>query len=368
MATFILTLRSVARASRMAYGSRSSSSDISATSAVSSATSDPAAPIATPTSAAASAGASLMPSPTISTARGGRAAIERARASARAAARHGTRRAPTPPPPRAAVCRWSPVSMATHRIPCSRSSPIASRAVSRGRSASARAPCERRSRRRTPPCCRRPVPGELGRGGQRRCRALETARSLPIATADAIDLGFRAQPGNGSKPGRWRHPDSVSRAWATMARAIGCSERDSTAGRDSQEHRSADRSPNVITSVTRRVPLRQRSGLVERDHANTGQPLEVGAPLDEHAVARRRRQRGDNRHRRRDHERARTGNHQQHQRAIDPRRSVSLRQRAAEPAPRRTASTSTAACRRARTDRRRTAPARGWPAPSPPGE
>ena len=67
-----------------------------------------------------------------------------------------------------------------------------------------------------------------------------------------------------------------------------------------------------------KLPLGERAGLVERDAPDRGQPLEPRAALDQHALARRRRQRGHDRDRRRDHERARAGDDEQHERAIDP--------------------------------------------------
>ena len=67
-AMFCFTICSVCRAPRMAAESFMGSSSISTTSAASMAASEPMAPMATPASASAREGASLIPSPTNSTA------------------------------------------------------------------------------------------------------------------------------------------------------------------------------------------------------------------------------------------------------------------------------------------------------------
>ena len=63
---------------------------------------------------------------------------------------------------------------------------------------------------------------------------------------------------------------------------------------------------------------RQRAGFVERHAADRAGPFEVRTAFDQHAFARGARQRGHDRHRRRNNQRARARDDQQHQRAIDP--------------------------------------------------
>ena len=75
-----------------------------------------------------------------------------------------------------------------------------------------------------------------------------------------------------------------------------------------------------MTLDDRRLAVGERAGLVERHRAHAGQPLEVRAALDEHAAPGGGGERGDDRHRRGDHQRARARDHQQHQRAVGPQR------------------------------------------------
>ena len=104
-----------------------------------------------------------------------------------------------------------------------------------------------------------------------------------------------------------------------MAAPIGCSERvSSEAASRSTSARSGAVHRQHVDDV--QPAVRQRPGLVERDAADRRQLLEVRAALDEHALPRRRGQRRHDRHRRRDDERARARDHQQHERSINPRR------------------------------------------------
>ena len=119
----------------------------------------------------------------------------------------------------------------------------------------------------------------------------------------------------------------------------------------------------AATSTTRSSPAGQRAGLVERDAAHVGQLLEARAALDQHALARRGRQRRHDRDRRRDHQRARARDHQQHQRAIDP--DVPRRRRAASggsDGDQQRRAPARPACRRARSARRTSGSARAAPA------
>ena len=68
----------------------------------------------------------------------------------------------------------------------------------------------------------------------------------------------------------------------------------------------------------RRRSAGQRAGLVESHAPHASRPLEMRAPFDEHAFARRARKRRDNRNRRGDHQRTGTRDDQQHEGAVDP--------------------------------------------------
>ena len=81
---------------------------------------------------------------------------------------------------------------------------------------------------------------------------------------------------------------------------------------------------------------RHRPRLVERDAPDRAGTLEIQPALDQNSAARRARERRDNRHGRRNDERARAGDDQQHQRAVEPRRKgLTKRQRHADGHPHR---------------------------------
>ena len=64
--------------------------------------------------------------------------------------------------------------------------------------------------------------------------------------------------------------------------------------------------------------LGQGAGLVQRHQIELAAQLQVGTALDQNAAPGTGGQRADNGHRCRDHQRAGTGDHQQHQRAVNP--------------------------------------------------
>ena len=86
------------------------------------------------------------------------------------------------------------------------------------------------------------------------------------------------------------------------------------------------RAEQLVFSVTgeranrvKRQPARgHRAGLVEGHDANRGQPLQMDAALHENTLPGGTRERRHDRHRRRNHERTRTRDDQQHERAIQP--------------------------------------------------
>ena len=166
---------------------------------------------------------------------------------------------------------------------------MASRAVSRGRSDSAMAPMTTpftATNTTVMPSSRRLI--ELGRGGQHGCRALETAARCRSTTATPSTSASAPSPGADSKPALDGGTSTPwSRAWATMARAIGCSDRASTAAAYRRTSVGRPRRRTSARSATLRLAPRQRAGLVERHHANTGEPLQVDARLSrEHHCAR----------------------------------------------------------------------------------
>ena len=64
--------------------------------------------------------------------------------------------------------------------------------------------------------------------------------------------------------------------------------------------------------------LRQRAGFIERNRFDAGQRLEVVAAFEQDAAARRPADSGEERKRHRDHQRARAGDHEKDQRAVNP--------------------------------------------------
>ena len=89
-------------------------------------------------------------------------------------------------------------------------------------------------------------------------------------------------------------------------------------GRQLQESRSGGAPFERRHADDVELPFGQRAGLVERDAAHVRQTLEVRAPFDQHALARRGGERGDDRDRRRNDQRARARDDEQHERAVDP--------------------------------------------------
>ena len=124
-------------------------------------------------------------------------------------------------------------------------------------------------------------------------------------------------PGSARTSSGVRSATPRCRAAARIAAAMGCSDCDSTDAASGEQLVVAVPVERAHR-IERQVAGRHRAGLVERDHANAGQPLEMNAALDEHALPRRAGERRHDRHGRRDHQRARTRHHQQHQRAIQP--------------------------------------------------
>ena len=172
-----------------------------------------------------------------------------------------------------------------------------------------RAPARRASdveRPRASPASRAAAPRTADgcRPARRTCRSTRLRRRARAAT------GMPAAAAIAS-------PSAAARS--TIARPIGCSERvssDAASRKDLAPVRTPFSGNHVDDA---QLPVRQRAGLVERHAAHRRQLLEVRAALDQHALARRGGQRRHDRDRRRDHQRARAGDDEQHQRPIDPR-------------------------------------------------
>ena len=145
-------------------------------------------------------------------------------------------------------------------------------------------------------------------------RTADGCRRSPAPRRPSLPRRARAAPGN-ARPGATTRP--ASRARSTIARPIGCSDRDSSAAAtDSTPVVETPSTPSTSVTVTRlcvSVPV-----LSNARHRIDAEPLEMRAALDQHACARRRRERGNDRHRRRNDERARAGHDEQRQRAIAP--------------------------------------------------
>ena len=202
------------------------------------------------------------------------------------------RRAPT-----RAACRRRAITPSGRRR--RRRSPVVRPSPPRRRAARAAASVHSRALFEQPMAAddarRAPSDGRLGAASGQRLEVLDR-RQRHAASARACDDG-RADRMLGA-----RSSDAAS-----------CSSRPPRTA-----HRRLRRAPSSGTSTTQ-LSGRQRAGLVERDAAHGRQPLERGAALDQHALARRRGQRRHDRDRRRDDERARARDHQQHERAVDPR-------------------------------------------------
>ena len=216
-------------------------------------------------------------------------------------------------------------------MPCRRSTSIASRLVSRGRSATAMMPTARRRARRAPACARGAhrrrarawIAGEHSRaprtaGGCRERRCAPSTRPRRRGRQRATTTSAASATEHGARRG----------VAGAIACAIGCSDRCSTDAASATTAPRRRRSSGT-TSDHLGHAARQRAGLVERDAAHRGRALEVRAALDQHALPRRAGQRRDDRHRRRDDERAGTRDDQQHERAVDPRSARRRRTRAA---------------------------------------
>ena len=106
-------------------------------------------------------------------------------------------------------------------------------------------------------------------------------------------------------------------AYCRIARPIGCSDRRSIEAARATIAARGQRVERHHADDFRRPPG-QRAGLVERDAPHAAGLLQVRPALDQHALFRRAGQRGHDRHRRGDHQRARAGDDEQHQRAVDP--------------------------------------------------
>ena len=167
------------------------------------------------------------------------------------------------------------------------------------------------------PCAVGRGDARLERAGQPAARrrsgaASRARRATPPTSRGDAEAGHRLHR---HRLERRRSP--ACRACAAIARSTGCGERAATRGRRRQHRRSARRRRRPTTSTTLRTPCVSVPVLSTATAANRREPLEVQAALDQHAVARRRGQRRDDRDRRAQHERARAGDDQQHQRAIE---------------------------------------------------
>ena len=290
---------------------------MSATSALWSATSEPAAPIATPTRAAASAGASLTPSPTIATAPASRSSsctcvelVGRAAGPARTSSM----------PARAGDGAGDGLGVAGEHhdaLDAGGAQPLRE-AVGLRRAAGRRGRTARAARSPSPRaiavCAGVVQRGE--RGGQRAEPLLHQPRPAGPQLA-AVD-GAPGRRGPGAR-GSARPPAPASprsRAARRSAAASGCSE-PRLDRRDERERRGPR--PSATHPLQLREAEGERAGLVERDRATRAEVLERLAALDQDAAPRGAADGGDDGDRHGDHQRARAGDDQQRERAVEPR-------------------------------------------------
>ena len=152
--------------------------------------------------------------------------------------------------------------------------------------------------------------------GEHRCRS-SNRRWLPSRTRAPSTRPSAPRPASDATSGARRHADVRGlgvlndRARDGMLGSLlhRCGQRDNRARGHAVERHDVD-------DLGR--PAGERAGLVERHAPHASRTLEMRAAFDEHALARRARKRRDNRNRRGDHQRARTRDDQQDQRAVDP--------------------------------------------------
>ena len=201
--------------------------------------------------------------------------------------------------------------------------------------------------------------------GEQRPRSSKS-RWLPTSTGSPPTVASAPRPGSARNPSPAGNAAPSPPAPRMIARATGCSDRASMAAASETHLRGLDAvEPDGLDDLG--PPAGQRAGLVERDHAHRGRSLEVDAALDQHAPPRRAGQRRHDRHGRRDDERARTRDHQQDERPVEPVAERPGRTPAAAPRPPRRRRRSRTGCSSGRSGRRRPARAPAGPAPSPPG-
>ena len=219
-----------------------------------------------------------------------------------------------------AVLWLSPVSMTSALIPCRRSRSSVSRLASRGRSATAMTPTASPFlATRTGVRPDRADGFELGMNGRRAEMALFEQPVVAEEDPLAVHHAFGAEARQRDHVGAGRHRDRRRRRRSERSPA-------QSDARTAAPPRRPCATTALGADAVQRNDLdhlgraaRQRAGLVEGDALHAARPLQVRAPLDEHAFPRRAGQRRDDRHRGGDHERAGTRHDEQHERAIDPR-------------------------------------------------
>ncbi len=119
-------------------------------------------------------------------------------------------------------------------------------------------------------------------------RRSSNSRWLPIECRRRGDHGFGAEARQrlNASPGANTRP--ASRARSTIARPIGCSDRDSSAAATASTP-LVETPSTPSTSVTVTWSCVKRAGLVERQAPHGREPFEMRAAFDQHALPRRRR-------------------------------------------------------------------------------
>ena len=169
--------------------------------------------------------------------------------------------------------------------------------------------------------------------GCRRCTSFALARA-PEPEADAVRPRSRARRSQRGAP--------IRSAWRRIASAIGWRWLPSAAAaKRGRPRRRRGRRPMRHHARHLGHAERERAGLVEDDGVGLGEPLEEGRALDQHALARRERHRGERRRRHRDaHAGAEVGDEDAGQPVDDARERPGARRRrrrSAGPAGRRRA-------------------------------
>ena len=186
------------------------------------------------------------------------------------------------------------------------------------------------------------------------------SRWLPTSTGTPSTIASAPRPGSARKPSPGRERGAVTRRRRRMmARAIGCSDRASRAAARRQDLGGPAPSRRMTSTTSGRpcvsVPVLSNATTRTAAARSRWTPPLISTPRRAAPGQRR-----HDRHRRRDDQRARAGNHQQHERPVEPVAERPAEQPAAARRPRRRRRRSRPGCSSGRSARRRPATGARW--------